>query len=418
MWSRWSRVRVPSATLARRCAPSTLWLGPVAQRTEREPSKLRAVVRFHPGPLDALNRSRTTSAPGAVLSIDASSLLLVPCRSLVACGSQHVAPGPRRRRFTACYGRARARLGLPARRRREADRALRARPRRPEGDDAVPPPAWLEHLAREGVRGDLPRLRDATRAAAAVKHIVQGVANALPHVANGRPGGGDRLLARRTARGRLRERLFESPVSSPGRDPQRLPGRADGPAARPRAAERAHEGADPRRRPRLHRQHRRSEPADPAARGRAASRTRTCTSRRCARTASSSPTICRCSATRPARAARSGRAPTGSSHRLCRLALVERSRHVADGLRRFRPLRLDLVAQLFELRLGGRTALRLALGSLACARRSSSSGSLIVPGLVNSLGSIVVFAHGRPVPTALRCQPHARAWRNWQTRRV
>jgi hypothetical protein len=25
--------------------------GPVAQRTERQPSKLRAVVRFHPGPL-------------------------------------------------------------------------------------------------------------------------------------------------------------------------------------------------------------------------------------------------------------------------------------------------------------------------------------------------------------------------------
>ena len=36
----------------RRARRATLFrLGPVAQRTEREPSKLRAVVRFHPGPL-------------------------------------------------------------------------------------------------------------------------------------------------------------------------------------------------------------------------------------------------------------------------------------------------------------------------------------------------------------------------------
>ncbi len=43
-------------------------LGPVAQRTEREPSKLRAVVRFHPGPPDPRRKGKPAFLGGSALS--------------------------------------------------------------------------------------------------------------------------------------------------------------------------------------------------------------------------------------------------------------------------------------------------------------------------------------------------------------
>src|SRR5581483_4930088 len=70
-----------------------------------------------------------------------------------------------------------------------------------------------------------------------------------------------------------------------------------------------------------------------------------------------------------------------------------------------------------EVRVVGRAALALALGRL---RRALP----LEPGVVDGAGGgqllrfDLVLAHGRRVPTGLRFEPHARAWRNWQTRRV
>ena len=69
LWSRWLRVRVRRSPLAV-APPPTLTPGPVAQRTERQPSKLRAEVRLLPGPLAPevrpASRAMTTSRASAL----------------------------------------------------------------------------------------------------------------------------------------------------------------------------------------------------------------------------------------------------------------------------------------------------------------------------------------------------------------
>ena len=153
---------------------------------------------------------------GAVLSIDASrpaprSDRVLAGRLWLAArdGEAGAAAGA-----GACLRLGReSRLGLPAGGEAEADRPLRARPRRPEGDDAVPPPAVARASRARGRRGDLPRLRDLPGAAAGGQAHRAGRRECAATRGDGRPGGRDRLLARRTARGRLRERLFSHRVS-------------------------------------------------------------------------------------------------------------------------------------------------------------------------------------------------------------
>ena len=175
------------------------------------------------------------------------ALFLVPVAcSLAACGSQHVqraAPpagaGLRLRlRRESC-------LGLPAGCEAEADRALRARARRPEGDDAVPPPAVARAPRARGRRGDLPRVRDVPGPAGKRSSTSCRASRTRCHTC--RRACRWRRSATRAADGScgLRERLVGH-RSRARADLQRLPRRADGPAAEPRAARRSHQGADRR----------------------------------------------------------------------------------------------------------------------------------------------------------------------------
>ena len=102
-----------------------------------------------------------------------------------------------------------SRLGLRPAPAPEADRPLRARARQHAGDDALLPPALADAPRARGLRGRLPVVRDVSvPAAGGLKHLVQGVEVALPHLTKGRARRCDRLLARRSARDGLRQRLL------------------------------------------------------------------------------------------------------------------------------------------------------------------------------------------------------------------
>src|SRR6478735_4147115 len=186
------------------------------------------------------------------------ALFLVPVAcSLAACGSQHVTAAAPPQVGVQAYGSGASRVWVfrPA-----------AKPKlivlyvHGLGDQKETTPyhhrPWLDHLAREGDEVIYPAYETYPGQPQAVKHIVQGVANALPHVATGVP-----VAAIGYSRGGRLVVDYASVSSVTGLVPGRIfsvfPRRADGPADEPRAAERAHEGPDPRRRSRLHRQHRR-----------------------------------------------------------------------------------------------------------------------------------------------------------------
>ncbi len=118
------------------------------------------------------------------------ALLLVPIAcSLAACGSQHVAakPVPPQVRVHA-YGSGASRVWVfqPAVKPKLIVLYVHGL-----GDQKETTPfhhrPWLEHLAREGDEVIYPAYETYPGQPQAVKHIVQGVANALPHVATGVP---------------------------------------------------------------------------------------------------------------------------------------------------------------------------------------------------------------------------------------
>ena len=167
------------------------------------------------------------------------------------------------------------------------------------------------------LRGRLPGYETFPYQANGLKHLVQGVAAALPHVAKGVP-----VAAIGYSRGGRLVMDYASIASATGLVPGRIfslyPSGIMDRAAQPRTAQRAHEGADPRRRQGHDRGHDRREPARDAARGERVP-VRGCPLREpCTRTARSSPTISRYSVTRRRHSGRTGHAPTDSSRRSSR----------------------------------------------------------------------------------------------------
>ena len=157
-----------------------------------------------------------------------SLLLLLPL-TLAACGSsqKHVASPPPV--SVHLYGRGRdPGLGLRAGGDSEADRPLRPRTRQPARDDAVLPPAVARCISRaRAYEVVYPAYETFPYQAGGLKHLIQGVASRAAARREGRPGRGDRLLARRPAGDGLRKRLLHH-RSRAGADRQRLPLRDHG----------------------------------------------------------------------------------------------------------------------------------------------------------------------------------------------